>query len=210
MKEVFSDIYRRWAWGEDCESVSGPGSSVASTSVFRDDIAVLLKEFNVRTVLDAGCGDFNWLRLVKLDLERYIGIDVVPELISENRRQYGNVTRTFLNVDLSREKLPKVDLILSRDCLVHFSNKDVSKAIKNLKESGSTYLLTTTFAPFDGNPDIDTGCWRPLNLQKSPFNFPEPLKLIVEKRRDSDGVSVVKYLGLWALEDIPLPGNPAN
>lgn len=210
MKEVFSDIYRRWAWGEDCESVSGPGSSVANTSAFRDDIAVLVKEFNIRTVLDAGCGDFNWLRLVKLDLERYIGIDVVPELISENRRQYGNATRMFLNVDMSREKLPKVDLILSRDCLVHFSNKDVSNAIKNFKESGSTYLLTTTFAPGDGNPDIETGCWRPLNLQKPPFNFPEPLSLIVEKRRDSGGVSVGKYLGLWALEDIPLPSFPAN
>lgn len=215
MKKVFSDIYRRRAWGEAEESVSGPGSSVARTAAFRDAIPVLLKETKVRTVLDAGCGDFNWLRLVKLDLERYIGVDVVPQLISKNQREYGNATRTFLNVDISRERLPKVDLIFSRDCLVHFSNKDVFIAIKNFKQSGSTYLLTTTHALFDGNPvdgnvvdvnpEIDTGAWRPLNLQKSPFNFPAPLELIEEHRRYCGEVGLVKYLALWALDDLHLP-----
>lgn len=210
MKEVFSDIYRRRAFGEDCESVSEPGSSVARTSSFRDAIPVLLKELNVRTLLDAGCGDFNWMKLVSLDLERYIGVDVVSELISENQRQHGNATRTFLNLDISREKLPKVDLILSRDCLVHFSFRDVSAAIENFKESGSTYLLTTTFTCFNRNTDIETGGWRYLNLQTSPFNFPDPLKLVEENREHSGGVDVVKYLGLWALKDIPPPSNPAN
>lgn len=210
MKEVFSDIYRRRAFGEDCESVSGPGSSVERTSRFRDAIPVLLKELNVRTLLDAGCGDFNWMKLVKLDLEQYIGVDVVSELISENQRQYGKATRTFLNLDISREKLPKEDLILSRDCLVHFRFKDVSATIKNFKESGSTYLLATTFPGLNGNTDTDTGGWRHLNLQMSPFNFPEPLNLIEENRTDAGGVNVVKYLGLWALKDIALPGDPAT
>ena len=210
MKEIFSGIYRRRAFGEDCESVSGPGSSVARTLSFRDAIPVLLKKLNVRTLLDAGCGDFNWMKLVRFDLERYIGVDVVSELISENQLQYGNATRSFLSIDISREKLPKVDLILSRDCLVHFSLKDVSAAIENFKESGSTYLLTTTFTCFNRNTDIDTGGWRYLNLQTSPFNFPEPLELVEENRTHSGGVNAVKYLGLWALKDIPLPTTPTT
>ena len=202
LKDIFSDIYHRRAWGQ-CESVSGPGSGVARTAVFRDEVAVLLKEINARTVLDAGCGDFNWMKHVRLDLEQYIGVDVVPELISANQREYGNAVRAFLDVDITRDKLPRVDVILSRDCLVHFSFKDIFGAIQNFKESGSTYLLATTFKSVNTNTDINTGEWRALNLQIFPFNFREPLKLIDEKRTHG-GVSLDKYLGLWALQDLPL------
>jgi hypothetical protein len=45
--------------------------------------------FSAKTLLDAGCGDFNWMRHVNLKLDQYIGIDVVPELICENQRQFG-------------------------------------------------------------------------------------------------------------------------
>ncbi len=206
MKEVFFDIYRRRAWGEDCESVSGPGSSSARTSSFRDAIAVLLRELKARTLLDAGCGDFNWMKLVQLDVEQYFGVDVVPELISVNQRLYGNADRTFITLDLSRDPLPKTDLILSRDCLVHFSFRDIFAAINNFRDTEATYLLTTTFPGIDVNLDVVTGGWRYLNLQMPPFNFPEPLKLIEENRIVSEGVTIVKYLGLWHLRDIPLPG----
>lgn len=207
MEEVFSDIYRRRAWGEDCESVSGPGSSVARTSSFRAAIAILLTEIKAKTLLDAGCGDFNWMKLIQLDLEQYFGVDVVPELISANQRQYGNATRTFINLDLTRDSLPKTDLILSRDCLVHFSFQDIFAAIKNFRESNAKHLLTTTFTGIEVNKDIETGSWRYLNLQMPPFNFPEPLQLIEESRTNSGGVTIVKYLGLWAMSDIRLPGD---
>ena len=209
MEQVFRRAYRHNIWG-DRESASGPGSGLARTAAFRDQIPKLLIELDAESLFDAGCGDFNWMKLVRLDLERYIGVDVVSELISENQRQYGNATRTFLNVDISREKLPQVDLIISRDCLVHFSYADVSAAIKNFKESGSRYLLTTTFTSVDRNTDIETGGWRQLNFRASPFNFPEPLSLIEENGKNSGGVNVIKYLGLWALKDIPLPDKPAT
>ena len=202
-KDIFTQIYHRNEWG-DSESVSGPGSSIARTSVVRAKIAVLLEEFGVRSLLDAGCGDFNWMKEVKLDLNRYIGADVVPELILENRRKYGDATRSFLITDITRDKLPRVDVILSRDCLVHLSFDDIFAAIQNFKESGSTYLLTTTFASVDRNTEINTGAWRPLNLQLFPFDFPAPLKLIDEKRAHQ-GVSVHKYLALWTLQELPQP-----
>jgi hypothetical protein len=204
MKEIFSDIYRRRSWGEDCESVSGPGSSLERTSAFRDEIALLVGEINARIVLDAGCGDFNWMRHLDLHLDQYIGIDVVPELVSENQRRYGNGTTTFHSIDLTKDKLSRADVILSRDCLVHLSFQDVFEALRNFKESGSTYLLTTTFTTHETNTDIQTGDWRPLNLQLPPFNFPAPIKLIDEKRELTRGISAHKYLALWALRDIRL------
>jgi hypothetical protein len=206
VKEVFSDIHRRRAWGEACESVSGPGSSVERTSAFRDDIAELVKEINARIVLDAGCGDYNWMRRLRLDLDldHYIGIDVVAELISENQRSYENGRTSFHNIDFTKDKVSRADLILSRDCLVHLPFEDIFRALRNFKESGSTYLLTTTFTSHEKNTDIQAGDWRRLNLQLPPFNFPPPIKLIDEKREIARGKFANKYLALWALEDIRL------
>jgi hypothetical protein len=202
MEETFSDIYRRRAWGADCESVSGPGSTIERTSALRDDIGELVKELNARVVLDAGCGDYNWMRLLDLDLDHYFGIDVVPELISENECKYGNGIRSFHNIDFTRDRVVRADLILSRDSLVHLSFEDIFAALRNFKESGSTYLLTTTYTSHEKNTDIQAGDWRPLNLELPPFDFPTPIKLIDEKGEVSRGIPADKYLALWALEDI--------
>ncbi|HXF40462.1 MAG TPA: glycosyltransferase [Blastocatellia bacterium] len=202
-REVFSDIYRHRAWG-DCESVSGPGSGIIRTSAFRDQIPRLLDEFDVRTVLDAGCGDFNWLKEVRLDLESYIGVDVVEELVSELRSRYANERRRFLNLDIISDKVSQVDLILCRDCLVHLSFSQIFAALRNFKGSNSRYLLTTTFTRFADNADIAMGEWRPINLQEPPFNFPAPLRLIDEKLVESGEDYSDKHLGLWELKDINL------
>jgi SAM-dependent methyltransferase len=202
-REVFSDIHRRRAWG-DCESVSGPGSGIIRTSAFSDQIARLLEEFGVRTLLDAGCGDFKWLKEVTLDLDSYIGVDVVEEIVSELSRKYGNEHRRFLNRDIISEELPQVDLILCRDCLVHLSFSQIFDVLRNFKRGNSKYLLATTFTRFAGNADIPIGEWRPINLQEPPFNLPAPLRLIDEKRNQSGEDYSDKHLGLWELKDIKL------
>lgn len=204
LMKVFSEIYHRRAWGKDCESVSGPGSSEERTAAFREHIAVLFKEFRIRSVLDAGCGDFNWMKHLSRDLEQYIGVDVVPELVSENQRQYANSTTIFLNADITRDKLKQADVILCRDCLIHLSFADIFAALHNFKQSGSRYLLTNTFISSERNTDVPSGEWHRLNLQLPPFNFPEPLTLIDEKCTHTGGIYADKRLALWALEDIPL------
>gem|GEM_PF-232252 len=202
-REVFSVIHRKNAWG-DCESVSGPGSGIIRTSAFRDQIPLLLEELGVRTLLDAGCGDFNWLKQVDLGLDSYIGVDVVEELVVELGRKYANERRRFLNLDISCDRLPQADLILCRDCLVHLSFSQISAALRNFRRSNSTYLLTTTFTRFVDNADIAMGEWRPINLQEPPFNFPAPLRLIDEKRSESGEDYSDKHLGLWELKKIEL------
>ena len=84
MEKIFRDVYRNNIWG-DPETVSGHGSGVARTAAFRDQFANLLIELGTRSLLDAGCGDFNWMKEVQLPIERYFGVDVVPELIAKNQ-----------------------------------------------------------------------------------------------------------------------------
>lgn len=107
-------------------------------------------------------------------------------------------------MDISKDGLPKADMILCRDCLVHFSFEDILSAIRNFKRSGSQYILTTTFSERLSNIDINTGGWRTLNLQLPPFNFPRPIKLINEKCDEAGGIYLDKSLGLWRLEDIAI------
>lgn len=200
--QVFDRIYHGREWG-DGESVSGPGSTTARAGAFTGEVVALLSEIKAESLLDAGCGDFNWMKELELGSSRYIGIDVVSELISKNQKVHSNEIRSFLTLDMTRNRLPRVDVILCRDSLVHLSHADILATIENFRQSGSTYILTTTFTDLPGNVDIRTGEWRQINLQMPPFNFPQPLKLIDEKCMHSAGVFADKCLGLWALKDVP-------
>tara|TARA_E500000331_G_C16934343_1_gene573383 strand:+ start:287 stop:616 length:330 start_codon:yes stop_codon:yes gene_type:complete len=81
----------------------------------------------------------------------------------------------FKVLNLVTSLLPKSDIIIVRDYLFHLSYNDINSSIKNIKSSGSKYLLTTTFTNHYQNQDIVTGDWRPLNLQEKPFNFSSPI-----------------------------------
>jgi hypothetical protein len=109
---------------------------------------------------------------------------------------FGNEERSFLVLDITKDRLPRADVILCRQCLYHLSFRHLHAAIANFKKSGSTYLLATTHTIMGENSYVPTGGWRFLDLQRPPFNFPPPLKSLVEHP------AVGEALGLWRLEDL--------
>jgi len=128
LTRVFSEIYHTNAW-QDPESLSGRGSTLARTGVIMSHLPLLLQELNAKTLLDAACGDLNWIRYVELHPVEYIGVDIVPDLISRNRQLYENQQRTFALLDITRDRLPNCDVILCRDCLIHLSFRRIAAAI---------------------------------------------------------------------------------
>ncbi len=201
MKQTFAPFYSENRWGDD-ESVSGPGSSLARTAKLRSELPVLLESIGARTLLDAPCGDFNWIKETQLGIELYTGMDIVPDLITQNQKLHANQQTRFAFGDLTRDKLPRVDVVLCRDCFIHFSYRHITKAIENFKRSGSTYLLTNSYPAWLKNENIRTGDFRHLNLALPPFNFPSPLKQIDEKYPDEQTQFFGKILGLWRLSDL--------
>ena len=195
---LFTEIYEKKCWG-GADSVSGAGSDYDQTEVIREFLPHLVKELGCNSILDLPCGDFFWMNLIDMDID-YVGGDVVPRIIRTNQRKYGNARRNFIDLDIIRDILPRADLILCRDCLVHFSDCHVFNSLKNIIVSESTFLLTTTFTKRQRNEDIPTGAWRPINLLLPPFNFPPPMKLI-DERCPTGGYSD-KHLGLWRIGDI--------
>jgi hypothetical protein len=101
MEHTFTSIYQENLWG-DAESVSGPGSTIRESTKLRNELPTLLKEIDAKSMLDAPCGDFNWLSKVQLPLDKYIGADIVADLIAQNRKLYTNEQREFLVCDITR------------------------------------------------------------------------------------------------------------
>ena len=186
-------------WSPSGESVSGAGSGLAATESIRRQLPSLLTKLNVEILLDVPCGDWNWMAHVDLPVQRYIGGDIVPSLISANNTRYGRPDREFKVIDLCVDALPAADLLLCRDALLHFSEADIWRTIANIKRAKITYLAATTFTATVANTNQATGLqWRHLNLQTTPFQFPEPLHVIVDNYNRDD-----QRLMVWRVSDLP-------
>jgi hypothetical protein len=202
-KEKFEHIYDINLWAGE-SSLSGMGSDQIQTKRIAERLPELVKKYQISTFLDMPCGDFNWMKNVVLEVERYVGADIVPAVVEKNKIKYGNKQRTFIEHDLINSRFSQFDLIFCRDCLVHFSFEDIKKSVLNIKKSGSQYLLTTTFTECKNNTDIVTGDWRIINLQKPPFNFPKPLEIINEGCSEGEGTYDDKSMGLWCIEELDI------
>ena len=205
--ERFRKIFDENAWG-NTESVSGEGSNLERTRVVRAALPGLLARHNVRSILDAPCGDFYWMKEVALGDIDYMGADIVQEIIDRDIELYAGPKRRFVLCDLVSDPLPAADLILCRDCLVHLPYSETWKALENFKRSGATWLLTTTFTGPRENHDIALGDWRAINLEQPPYNFPRLVEVINEESDEVDeelGAFPDKSLGLWRLADLPRP-----
>ena len=201
IEDRFNYIYRTNHW-RGKKSISGQGSELSQTKSIRENLPEIFVKYKIQSMLDLPCGDFNWMETISLNLSSYIGGDIVQEIIDSNNRNYSNEIRSFVKLDITKDPLPKVDLIFCRDCFVHLSNDDILKAIENIKKSQAKLFMTTTFTACRSNEDIVTGDWRILNLLKKPFNFPKATLILNENCTEGDGTYADKSLGLWKINDL--------
>ncbi len=207
---VFTSIYNYRLW-EDGETASGDGSTLQQTERVRALLPALLRKYDVKTLLDAPCGDFHWMKELRLVedglIDRYMGTDVVHEIIEGARSRYAIPGRAeFFVSDLSKGPLPSVDLVLCRDCLVHLPLDVAVKVISSFKASGSRFLLSTHYPGLlKANKNIRMGNWRPLDLTLPPFSLPAPVEVINEGCSEARDFPQ-KSLGLWRLDDVPSLG----
>jgi len=173
-EEKFTWIYRNNYWGAD-ESPSGTGSTLKYTENLRKELPKLIADFKIKSILDAPCGDFNWMKILlpKLNVT-YIGADIVQDLVDSHNSNYKNKTTKFLKLNLITDSFPHADILICRDCLFHLSYEDIQSVLKNFIDSKISYLLTTTHINNSNfkNENIQTGDYRNIDLFLHPFNFP--------------------------------------
>ena len=195
----FYDQYKDAPHG--LESLSGLGSCTDTTQDIRRELPEIFKKYEIKSFIDAPCGDFFWMKMINLEGIKYTGFDVVTELVATNNDKYAFTKNiSFKLKDIINDKLPKADLILCRDFLFHISNENINKAIENFKASGATYLLATYFDYTLFNTDIapeDRGVgFRKINIEIEPINMGAPIYKFYETCSDKNEG---RCLGLWKI-----------
>jgi len=204
VSQRFKEIYEKNLFGGE-ESRSGPGSSLVQTEHLRLELPRLIEDFGITSFLDAPCGDCNWIATLDWGKISYTGVDVVSELICANQVRLEKRNMQFIVADLCEASLPRADLIFCRDCWVHLPFPQIRACLENFRRSGASYLVATTFPATKLNRDLEPGAiWRTLNLQKPPFCFPAPERLLVENCTENHGVHSDKALALWKLQKLEI------
>jgi SAM-dependent methyltransferase len=198
VRAVFTRYYETNHWGGS-ESRSGRGSSKDRGLFLASRLPVFLRSLGVKSILDVPCGDLNWMADFPLGGIRYIGADVVPELIEDNLSSFQHIG-AFYCVDACHDPLPHADLIFCRDMIIHLPNELIGRFIRNVARSSAEWLICTRFlgpiGPRDVNADIEIGEFRAVDLCEPPFGLPAPLAMFPEFFHKW------KTLGLWRVDEV--------
>lgn len=182
-----AQIYEKNLWGgERAEFYSGLGSHHPETvDPYIAVVSDFLKELKTPPVVcDLGCGDFNIGKKLVKYTKKYIAVDIVPELIAHNKKEFKAANLEFHALDIATETLPSGDCAILRQVLQHISNAEITSVVGKLYNF--QYVILTEHLPegdFEPNKDIISGQGIRLkkqsgvNLTTSPFNF----KFIKEK-----------------------------
>lgn len=194
MKDIFTNIIKNRYWRD---APCGSGSTLEYTRLLRNTLPGFLIKHDIRSMLDAPCGDYSWMSLVVFpEGFKYYGGDIVEFMINENQSKYPDVDFTVF--DLTQDTLPDVDMLFCRDCLFHLSETDIKQVFDNIQSSNVKYIMTTSYPTAYDNCNISTGEFRPINLEESPFNLPQPIDAL------DDGIpgAVERQLCLWSVQDL--------
>ena len=185
-KDIFKTIYSKKMWAGEKEKkykfYSGLGShSEELTNKYIIELRNFLQSFPKKpNVVDLGCGDFAIGSKIRDKCDRYYGIDIVDELIEENKKKFKNLSVEFLSLDITNDQLPSADICTVRLVLQHMSNESIHKFIKNINNKYNFLIVTEHFpSPEKFVPNInkpsgsDTRFYdnSAVDLNAPPFNL---------------------------------------
>jgi SAM-dependent methyltransferase len=172
---AFTNIYKTeyWKHGKDVGG-AGTGSTADVTKTYRVFLETFMREKKIASVVDFGCGDWEFSRLIDWRDIRYTGIDVVKHVIEKNNEVYRSDRIQFMTVEGIHEDLPKGDLIVCKDVLQHLANEDILLFLKKVSKFKHCLITNDLYNPFTilpTNSDLQKrgGC-RQIDLTLPPFN----------------------------------------
>jgi hypothetical protein len=165
---------RGWTHGK-AETPCGPGSMMARTENIRAVLPVWLERYQIKTLVDAGAGDMNWIKSMPMPGVEYKPFDIVvrDDAVSP--------------IDITVQRLPKCDAILCRHVLNHLTEEQVLAALRLMKKV-TNHLILTNMPGSDPRPRA-FGHFIDYDLRVAPFNLGEPLESV----EDCKGT----WISLW-------------
>jgi SAM-dependent methyltransferase len=191
VQKVFKTIYAQNIWGHG----SGEGSLAVHVRPYVKFLEKFLARHRIASVVDFGCGDWQFSRAMRWDGVRYRGYDIVPDVIAANRQYYESGNISFHEIGLDFEALPPADLLIVKDVLQHWSDETVLYFLPVLSRFPLA-LITNCVNPsgVTENLPIADGGFRYLDVRLPPFrvkakevfsftNHQPPAKRLLEKPR---------------------------
>ena len=174
LESVFTHIYETGFWdvNKEGKGTSGTGSTVESTKLYVVFLQEFLRENNIKTVVDVGCGDWTFSQFINWNGIDYVGYDVVKSLVDENNKKFGNAHCRFVHGNALDIDLPPADLLICKDVLQHLPTLDIKRFLQQCKKfkhcliTSGVYFVSET----GSNRNIQAGRFRMLDLTVSPFN----------------------------------------
>lgn len=169
MSDIFSFIYQKDIW----QAGSGTGSKPENTIAYRDFLEKFLKSKNIKTIVDLGCGDWQFSKYVNWREAEYLGVDVVKSVIDADKKLYEKANIKFMLLDFykEREKLPAADLLLIKDVLQHWPTEYIKEFLPIFNKFKQVIVTNCIKPDKYVNAEIKVGGFRPLDLTKEPFNL---------------------------------------
>lgn len=168
-RQAFETIYEKDEWGAG----SGPRSHPYFTIEYRAFLQRFLALNDVRSVVDIGCGDWQFSRFIDFGAASYLGLDVVRSVVERNRAVYGSSRIRF---DLMPDRLDDVhsgDLVIIKDVLQHLPDPDVFEIMNKIVPRFKFALITNSYEKIDTARNIDLshhGAFRCLDLKAEPYS----------------------------------------
>lgn len=190
-KLVFKSIYKSNHWNAHrvynpmINSVSGTGSNPKTRATINliKNLSKFIDQNNIKKILDAPCGDCAWMKKIwkKFPDVKYIGIDIVGEIIKSNKNKYKNSNIQFSCQDILKlKKLPRCDFLILRDFIIHLPTRDISSLFNLIKKSPIRFFGVNSYSSTYSNIDVLIGKHRKVNIFIEPFN----LKNLSKKFKD--------------------------
>ena len=190
--KVFNEIYSESIWGKG----SGSGSELEYCKPYLNFLKDFFYDYKIKSIVDLGCGDWQFSKEINFKGIKYFGIDVAEEVIAENTKSYSSEDITFNILDKYQD-IPSCDLLICKDVMQHLSIKENKKIIKEVFPKFKYILSTncvTARSPIGEfiyklinkknskkiNRDIQTGDCTLFNISKSPYNI-EARKVLIFK-----------------------------
>jgi len=146
IEEIFREVYANNTWGGPRgELCSGSGAAEEYAIPYAEAIGRFVEKHGIRSIVDLGCGDFSVGRLIASKRVRYIGVDVVDEVVRRNRDRHGAEGVEFVRLDITKDELPAGDLCLVRQVLQHLSNAEILSVIERTR--GYEFVVVTEHLP---------------------------------------------------------------
>ena len=98
MEKQFTNIYNKNIWGNG----SGKGSSPDYNKKYIEFLESFIKEKNIQSIYDLGCGDWQFSQFVDWNGATYIGADCVKSVIQKNQNDYSDLDGriNFIHMDI--------------------------------------------------------------------------------------------------------------